>query len=45
MGHDFAPGLVPVLLEATIAHLRRAAAANAAGVRGQDVHEPHGDGA
>jgi proline iminopeptidase len=40
MGHDFAPGLVPVLLEATIAHLRHAAAANAGVARDEPAPEP-----
>jgi pimeloyl-ACP methyl ester carboxylesterase len=48
MGHDFAPGLMPLLTAETIAHLQRAAAANAGIRRAQGVPEPgpghrHGD--
>jgi pimeloyl-ACP methyl ester carboxylesterase len=37
MGHDFAPGLVPLLLEQVLAHLARASAANAGVAQGQGV--------
>jgi proline iminopeptidase len=37
MGHDFAPGLLPLLTEAVLAHLRRAAAINLGGGRTRDA--------
>jgi len=43
MGHDFAPGLMPVLLGEIVAHLGRAAAANAGVARGQGVPNPTPD--
>jgi pimeloyl-ACP methyl ester carboxylesterase len=37
MGHDFAPGLMPLLVAETVAHLQRAAAHNARLARGDDA--------